>query len=198
MTTPKNLPSAAIDSPEREQIRCDSLEDAVLGLGAPSRKATGEREELALVRASPCWWAPSSTCRREGESRSVQFLWCYLSRNFEGTYLPEQFGDETDPGCLRHPEMTENLPGVEMKMQDFPSCSKHVDNHSLQNGLLVISTPELGRTRGVGGVNTMERGVIERPMTAMWLTGKVLRQPDQSFPWAHTVQGGPQARPQVW
>ena len=198
MTTPKHLPSAAIDSPEREQIRCDSLEHAVPGLGAPSRKATGEREELASVRGSP--WLVGTHLRHAGEKERAGrlSLRCYLSRNFEGTYLPEQFGDETDPGCLRHPEMTENLPGVEMKMQDFPSCSKHVDNHSLQNGLLVISTPELGRTRGVGGVNTMERGVIERPMTAMWLTGKVLRQPDQSFPWAHTVQGGPQARPQVW
>ena len=83
-------------------------------------------------------------------------------------------------------------------MQDFPSCSKQADNHSLQNGLLVISTPYAWGKRGGRGDNTMERGVIERPMTALWLTGKVLRQPDQSFPWTHTIQGGPQARPQVW
>ncbi len=82
-------------------------------------------------------------------------------------------------------------------MQDFPSCSKQADNHSLQNGLLVISTP-YGANEGLGGDNTMERGVIERPMTALRLTGKVLRQPDQSFPWTHPVQGGSQARPQVW
>ncbi len=52
-----------------EQIRGGSLEHAVPGLGTPSCKATGEREELALVRASPCWWAPIFDVQERGREQ---------------------------------------------------------------------------------------------------------------------------------
>ncbi len=68
-------------------------------MGAPSRKATGEREELALVHSSPCWWAPIFDMQERGRKQVGLALVLLSVEELQRYLAPRGVGDETDPGC---------------------------------------------------------------------------------------------------